>query len=648
MIDRPAKSGEAPAARSAPTRMDTALRFHRAGELGKAERIYRDILRREPRHFDALNMLGLVALQREDGEAAVRLIDQALAVNGSIAQAWTTRGMALSKLGRFADALTSLDRAIALHSGLADAFGYRGSVLVAMRRYADALPSLDRALSLRPDFPIALLNRALALLHLDRREEALQTVVALNRKAPDFPYALGLEQRLSAELCAWDGFDQRSAAVIAAVRAGKTADTPFPFLMISGDPADHRLCAAAYAADRHPESPDPIWHGERYRHDRIRLAYVSADFREHAVARLVADLIERHDRERFEVIAFSLGSPAAGPMRERMQKAFDRFIDAAALSDRQIGTLLREQEIDIAVDLMAFTNGCRPGIFAARPAPAQVNYLGYPGTSGAPYFDYVVGDPVVIPHGEEVHYSECVIRLPDAYQPNDSRRALPGAAPSRSDENLPPNAFVFCCFNNQFKIGPGMFAAWMRILAATPGSLLWLLESNRTAMDNLRRAAREHGISPDRLIFATRAPNERHLARHSLADLFLDTLPYGAHTTASDALWAGLPVLTCRGTSFPGRVASSLLTAIGLPEMIAENLQAYERTALALASDAAALRGIGRKLVANRMTFPLFDTDRYRRHFEAALTAIWRRTEDGLPPESFDVPPFPLAKQEAS
>lgn len=633
-------AGPAPLRTNAPTRMDTALRFHRAGDLAKAERIYRDVLRGDPRQFDALNMLGLVALQRGEAEAAIRLIDEAIAVNGAVGQAWTTRGMALAKIGRLAEALASFDRAIALNPGLADAHGYRGGVLLAMRRYAEALPSLDRALKLRPIFGIVQLNRALTLLNLERRSEALDTVNTLLRTDPEFPYALGLRQRLQAELCRWEDFNAGCEATASAVRAGKRADVPFQFLTISQRPSDQHRCATTYAFDLHPADPDPLWRGQRYRHDRIRLAYVSADFREHAVARLIADLIERHDREKFEIVGVSLGSGPSSPMRDRLLAAFDRFIDAGPLPDRKAAATLRELEVDLAIDLMGYTHGCRPGIFACRPAPIQVNYLGYPGTMGAPYFDYIIADETLIPPHEATDFSEKVVRLPDTYQPNDSRRAVPDGVVDRPRNGLPPDGFVFCCFNNQFKLAPTIFALWMRLLRALPGSVLWLLEANPEAVANLRRTASENGVAAERLVFAPRLPAAEHLARHASADLFLDTLPYGAHTTASDALWCGLPVLTCRGQSFPGRVGASLLNAIGMPELIADSLEDYERLALSLATSPDRLSAIRRKLATHRTSFPLFDTDRYRRHIEAAFTAMWQRSEAGLPPESFAVSPI--------
>ncbi len=295
--------------------------------------------------------------------------------------------------------------------------------------------------------------------------------------------------------------------------------------------------------------------------------------------------------------------------------------------------------MDIAIDLKGYTTDSRPGILRWRPCPVQVNYLGYPGTMGADYIDYLIADPVVIPPGSEPFYSERVVRLPDCYQPNDRQRRIAEATPGRREAGLPENGFVFCCFNNNYKLTPDVFSLWMRLLHRVGGSVLWLLEDNAAAAANLRREAAARGIDPSRLVFAPRADLPDHLARHRLADLFLDTLPVNAHTTASDALWAGLPVLTCVGEAFAGRVAASLLRAAGLPELVTGNLDDYEALALRLATRPEDLAALKRRLEANRLTCPLFDTDRYRRHLETAYATMWERAERGDAPQAFDVPP---------
>ncbi|MBN8919912.1 MAG: hypothetical protein J0H62_04275, partial [Rhizobiales bacterium] len=370
---------------------------------------------------------------------------------------------------------------------------------------------------------------------------------------------------------------------------------------------------------------------------RIRLAYVSGDFRDHAVGYLAAGLFEQHDRDRFEVIAVSYGPDDGSALRARFEKAFDRFIDMRGKTDREIAELMAGMESDIAVDLTGYTQTSRPGILALRPAPVQVNFLGYPGTLGHPAIDYIIADRVLIPQSEEASYAEHVVTLPHSYQANDNRRALAPDVPPRSALGLPEHGFVFCCFNANYKITPDVFDVWIRLLSDVPGSVLWMLQPNDTAIGNLRAAASARGIAPERLVFAGRMPQAEHLARHMRADLLLDTLYYNAHTTASDALWAGLPIVTCRGSTFASRVGESLLRAVGLPELIAPTLEGYATLAHSLATDTAHLAAIREKLARQKMTEPLFDTGRFRRDIEAAYAEMHRRTTAGESPTRFAV-----------
>jgi len=366
---------------------------------------------------------------------------------------------------------------------------------------------------------------------------------------------------------------------------------------------------------------------------KIRLGYFSADFHNHATAYLMAELFERHDRERFELIAFSFGLDDQGEMRQRLTASFDRFLDVSPLSDLQIARQARALNIDIAIDLKGHTLNSRTGIFACRAAPLQVNYLGFPGTSGANYFDYLIADQTLIPERNRLHYSEKIVYLPHSYQVNDRQRRTAAILPNRPSQGLPETGFVFCCFNNSYKITPAHFDCWMRILKAVEGSVLWLLEDNAEATTNLIREAERRGVSGKRLVFGKRVPLAEHLARHCCADLFIDSFPCNAHTTASDALWTGLPVLTCPGESFASRVAASLLNAIGLPELIAGSPSGYEREAIDLAMNPRKLAAIRHKLAANRLTTPLFDTARFARHIESAYGRMFERQMAGLPPE---------------
>jgi predicted O-linked N-acetylglucosamine transferase (SPINDLY family) len=431
--------------------------------------------------------------------------------------------------------------------------------------------------------------------------------------------------------------DRVKTRAFAGLKQGRRAIQPFDCKALTTAEEDNLQSARLWVAEECPASLQPLWRGERYQHDRIRVAYLSTDLRAHAVGFLIVGAIEQHDKSRFEITGISLGADDKSETRARFEAAFDRFVDVREKSDNEVAALLREMEIDIAVDLNGFTGDPRTRILARRPAPIQVNYLGYPGTMGADYIDYIIADPVVITPADEPYYSEKIAYLPDTYQANDTRRPMAPEVPSRADARLPDKGFIFASFNNTYKISPEMFSVWMRLLSAVEGSVLWLLEDNPFAAENLRREAAARGVNPDRLIFAPRTTPDKHLARQALADLFLDTLTYNAHTTASDALWIGLPVITTPGTTFPARVAASILTAIGLQELITPSLEEYERLALRLARDAEALALLKAKLNAHRETFPLFDTKRFTRHLEAALTTMWERHQQGQSPQTFSV-----------
>lgn len=579
----------------------------------------------------------LLALRRP--AEALADFDRAVTADPRFALAWYNRGGTLTELRRYAEAAASFDRALALRPDFAPAYNNRGVALLALRRQPQALADFECALRLDPGYEGALENMGNAFHDLRRYEEAARCFAALLVAAPTRPYTMGNLLNARTRSCDWDGdYLALRARVTAAVERGLRAQVPFAFLATCDSPAAQLRCARTFAADKFGAAGGPLARGRTYAHERIRVAYVSADLRHHATAFLTAELFERHDRRRFEWTALSFGPDDRSPMRRRMQCSFDHFLDVSALGDHDIASLMREREIDIAVDLQGYTADCRAGIFARRPAPVQVGYLAYPGTLGAPCMDYLIGDRHVIPQEHFPHYSEKVVHLPHCYQPNGSGRPAAPAAPGRAEQSLPERAFVFCSFNGSYKITPEVFGIWMRLLRGVPGSVLWLLDDTAAATRNLRREAAARGVDPTRLVFAPRVSLAEHLARQPLADLFLDTLPVNAHTTASDALWAGLPLLTCQGATFAGRVASSLLHAVGLPELVTANPAQYEQAALALASDPARLGELRSRLAAQRGCCPLFDTERYRQSLEAAYILMWQRAENRLPPIHFTVP----------
>ena len=596
------------------------------------------VLQIKPDYAEAHVNRGNALAQLKHFEDAVLSYDRALRFKPGFTDALNSRGAALVELKRYNDALACWDRLLQLNPKSADVHANRAVTLEMLKRYDEALTSHERAIALEPNSAQIYSNRGTFLaVELKRYEQAISDYEQVLRLDSEYPYARGHLVHTRLHCCDWRDFEAEAKAVEEGVGERRRVCWPFTFQVISRSPADLKTCAEIFAAD-HPPG-EPLWRGERYRHDKVRLGYVSGEFRTHATSYLMAGLFESHDKGRFEIHAFDSGIDDDSPVRKRLAAAFDSVTDISRQSDSAAAKSIRQREIDVLIDLNGYVGRERIDVFALRPSPLQVNYLGFPGTMGTPFTDYIVADRIVIPESEQVHYSEKVVYLPDTYQVNDSRRRIAERTPARTEMGLPETGFVFATFNSSYKYTPSMFDIWMRLLRAVDGSVLWILETNDAAVRNLKREAQARGVAAERLIFAPHIQLEEHLARQRLADLFLDTLPYNAHTTASDALWAGLPVLTCAGSAFAGRVAAGLLSAVGLPELVTNNLADYEALALHLARDADALAAVKAKLHANRLTMPLFDTDRFRRHLEAAFTRMWERHDRGQPPESFAVPP---------
>ena len=540
---------------------------------------------------------------------------------------------------RFDRALADYDRATALNPADPERHYNRGNVLIRMGRGPEALAAYEQALALSPDFAAARQAHGSASFALGDYERAFLDYDAAFRLDPDRDYLEGYRLHAKMHICDWTALSEEMGDLVVHVREGKRATEPFMLLPVWSSAEDQLRCALTYAADRYPPNPSAVWKGEKYRHDKIRLAYMSGEFREQATSYLTADLFECHDRTAFTLYGIATGASDGSPMRKRLEKGFDVFVDMTAQSDYELAAFIHRSEIDILVNLNGYFGLDRTGVFAMRPAPVQVNYLGYPGTMGTPYMDYIVADSHVIPDNERAYYSEAVCYLPDTYQANDRKKPISGRIFSRAECALPEAGVVFCCFNNNHKLLPELFDVWMRLLARVDGSVLWLLEGNAAVRRNLMAESEKRGISSERLVFAPMLPLSDHLARERLADIFLDTLPHNAHTTASDALWCGVPVVTCLGNSFAGRVAASLLNAVGLPELITTSLEDYEALALKLARDLALLDALKAKLARNRDRFPLFDTPRFTRYIEEGYRIMWERSERGLPPASFAVEP---------
>jgi protein O-GlcNAc transferase len=601
-----------------------------------AEASYRRALACDLHHIGALNNLAALRRAAGDPAEAEALYRRLLSEAPSDADAHSNLAGLLLERGDVAAAEPHLAVALAQARAHVPALMAAASAAQAQRDLAGAAALLRRAVAASPDHAGALHQLGRVTAELGDLPAAIAAYEAALARQPDMAAAFSGLVSLRRTVCDWREFASDRRRLGAAVAAGAEGIAPANLLFQTDDPRDlliaarRRSRAIAHGIVPLPPLPAPP-------RDRIRLGYLSGDFREHAVAFLTAGIFERHDRTRFTVTGYSYGPDDAGPTRRRLERGFDRLVEIGPLPHRAAAERIRADGIDILIDMMGHTSLARPQIPAHRPAPVQVGFLGYPATMGAPFIDYVIADRHVAPVADQPFFDERIVQLPDTYYPTDYGQP-PSATPSRADCGLPEDGFVFCCFNQAHKIAPELFAVWMRLLAAVPGSVLWLFRANATAEANLRREAAAAGIASSRLVFAPLVPPTDHLARLRLADLFLDTLPYNAHTTATDALSVGLPVLTCAGATFPGRVAKSLLLAIGLPELVTANLGEYEGLALRLARDAERLAALRARLAANRRAAPLFDTARYTKHLEVAFTLMHERRLAGEPAVGFAVP----------
>ena len=651
--------------------MSDAIAALNGRQFDKAEKLFRRVLDKQPGHIAALNLLTVVLMSQQRFAEAERFIAKAVTLHQTSDVSFYNYGLISKHLDKLQQALVQFGRALELNPNVSDSWNNRGTVLSALHRHEEAIADFSRAIALNPQIAGPLVNRGKSLSKLKRNDEALADFYTATLIDPNvaeawlgrgnifneqrrhdeafaaYGQALALNPTMAGvegarlfskmNLCDWRDYDAECGHLRASI-ADRLATDPFTLLSLPCSPEEQLRYARAFNAEHYAPPRPAVWAGQRHDRPRIRVAYLSGDLRDHPVAYLLAGVFERHDHARFETVAVSFGPRDTGAMRARLEKAFDSFVEVGGRGDGEVVQMLRDLDVDIAVDLMGYTAGASPGILAHRPAPIQVNYLGYAGTLGADYIDYLIADPVLIPPERHRHYAEKIVTLPNSYMPNDSLRAIADKPLDRAAFGLPADGFVFCCFNNSYKINPASFDRWMDILRQCNGSVLWLSEGNATATVNLRRQAEARGVDPARLIFAQRVPdNADHLARLGLADLFLDTLPYNAHATANDALWAGLPVLTLIGETFAGRVAASLLTAAGLPELIVTTPRAYVERAIGFYNDRAALMELRRRLADDRSAKPLFDTARYTRDLESAFAAMMHRHRAGLPPVDIDV-----------
>jgi predicted O-linked N-acetylglucosamine transferase (SPINDLY family) len=648
-----------------------AIALHQKGRLGDAQKIYKEILKTNPKKFEALHFLGIIAAQSNDHETAVDLIskaiasvsndarthynlgsslqalrryksavecyDQAIRLAPNYAIAFSNRAAVFKELNQFEAALANYDNAISLNPLNAEDYANRAVVLQGLHQTEAAIASCDQAISIMPSLPRAYYNRGTALLDLKRLDEAITDFEIALKIKPDYEYLFGVILHTRAQLCDWHSYHINLVDLFQKIQDQKKVTSCFPLLALTDSLSLQRKSTGIWSVDKYPGMRFLDHLPKRASQDKIRIGYFSADFHNHATAYLMAELFERHNKEKFELIAFSFGPDTKDDMQFRVSQAFDKFINVVAMSDEEVALLSRDLGVNIAIDLKGLTKDARIGIFSYKAAPIQVSYLGYPGTLGADYIDYLIADKTLIPPESQPHYSEKIVYLPNSYQVNDRQKVIAPKQFTKQELGLPQDSFVFCCFNNNFKITPDIFDTWVRILKAVEASVLWLFQDNPTAATNLQKEAALRGLDPARLVFAKRMDLPQHLARHKVADLFLDTLPYNAHTTASDALWAGLPVLTCMGESFASRVAASLLKAIGLPELITQTPEDYESLAIELATKPGKLQSIKDKLAANRLITPLFDTALFTQHIEEAYEKMYERYLADLPPDHIEV-----------
>ena len=567
---------------------------------------------------------------------AIYYFDIALSVGSDYAQVWCNKGNTLRALKRYEEAIAHYDKAISLKPDDCDAWSNKGKTMHELKRYEEAIAHHDKALSLKSDYHEAWVNKGATMNSLKKHSESAKCY----QKALEFnvedSYLLGQAHHQMMLGCDWADYEKNINEIFHLTNEGRKVGEPFGFQGIASSEELLKKCAEIYSNDKFPQLGN-LSQFTQYKHHKIRIGYLCGEFRNQATSVLMTRVWELHDESKFVICAFENGWDDGSEYRQRISGAFSNIFDISRLSDLDAAKLIQRNEIDILINLNGFFGFARQDVFCYKPAPIQVNYLGFPGTMGIKYMDYIIADKVVIPEESKIHYVEKLVYLPNSYQANDNMRKISDRKFSKAEFGLPEDAFVFACFNNNYKITPTIFDSWMRILSLVEGSVLWLLADNPMAKDNIIKEAFARGIDSCRLVFAERLPISEHLARHDLANLFLDTLPYNAHTTCSDALWAGLPVLTLMGHTFPGRVSSSLLGALGLSELVTHTQVEYEALAIELAANPKKLGDIKLKLTKNRLITPLFDTPLFTKNLEAAYIKMQERYHAGLEPEHISI-----------
>jgi len=594
---------------------------------------YRKAIQILPNYPEALNNLGQALKDSNELTAALENFNAAIELKENYAEAYYNKADTLSALNRLHEAIPIYDIAVKFKKDYYDAHNNKGNALKVLKRFQGALLCYEQAIQLKPDFVEAWVNKGNVFKDLKQFKEALQCYQKAFEIIPKIEFLAGIRLHVKQLACDWHDLEIEIDLLERSVDQYEKTVVPFTLLAMTDRPDLHLKASEIFKSTKFPLTlKSPTFVSNKV-DEKIRIGYYSADFHNHATSYLMAELFESHNTDKFEIFGFSFGPNVEDEMRHRLKKAFHQFTDVSFSSDQEVGLISRKLGINIALDLKGYTQDCRPGIFAQRCAPLQVNFLGYPGSMGAEYIDYLIADKHVVPIEGQSYYSEKIVYLPNSYQVNDSNRVISNREFTREELGLPAHGFIYCCFNNNFKILPNMFDIWVTILKEVENSTLWLLEDNPLASKNLRIEAEKRGLNSDRIVFAQRMEFTDHLARHKLADLFLDTFPYNAHTTASDALWAGLPLLTLQGKSFASRVASSLLQNLGLAELITKSITDYERKAIELGRNSEMLCKFKNQLITNRLSSPLFDGKLFAADLESAFEQMYSRLTLNQSPE---------------
>jgi predicted O-linked N-acetylglucosamine transferase (SPINDLY family) len=607
------------------------------GQLDLSVDAFDKALAIKPDYADAHYNMGLVLQEQGKLEEAIEAYNKALAIKPDYAELYNNMGNALKEQGKLEEAIEAFNKALAIKPDHAFAYSNMGIALQEHGKLEEAIESYNKAIAIKPDYADSYCYMGVALQEQGKLEEAIKAYRKALAIKPDYDVARAQKLHVQAHICDWDSM-AKEIGLLPRLGVSKDYVEPFTMLSLEDAPERHRRRSELYVATKYPQRTRSKWTRPSQKPKKLKIGYFSADFHNHATMFLMAQIFAAHDHEHFEVYAYSYGPDNYDEMRQKLITDVDKFYDVRNKSDAEIVDLARADNLDIAIDLKGYTKDERLSLFSRCLAPVQISYLGYPGTLGADFIDYIVADPTLIPKAKCGYYTEQVIYLPHTYQPTDNKRPISGKVMNREEHGLSSNNFVFCCFNQNYKISPKEFDIWMRLLSKVEGSVLWLLQSNEWAEQNLKHQAEARGVSSKRLIFADKIPQAKHLARQQLADLFLDTFNCNAHTTTSDALWAGLPVVTKLGEGFAARVAGSLLNAIGLPELITTTEHEYEDLILELATNPTRLAEVKKKLATNRISQPLFNTELYTKHLENGYQQAYQNYLDGNSPQTITVP----------